>query len=1712
MTSIQPRAFFDPALLPREDAIDRLTPTELYQLEANLDPNRNVPKETQELAKAYGEFGTGMVSSFVGKVGAQIAYGAINLFESDSDKAFQTPLYVGEKTQNPLNPATPFVDSIGEYQTYNKNNIESIADDLASIPSNEWAYVLQASSYGDYKNRLDMVRTATPEFAQMGSFGGAAAGFTADLSAIVMMSLALEPLAFKGVEGTLLARGAAIGKEAAVPYFGSLVNVSTQAVEAASTISTLSNMGRYAALGIAEEAVIKIAREGIDPTYSPDAPSIVVDSIFAAAIGGSLGGFAGRAYVNDLVESHAQQTLHVIRTGRDKGVIFRSFMPFGSTSAADLALLGTHAKSLDGTLDNLSAEAFQSYSTTGRELIPSSEFTPLPLLQEAGTINRAEDLGVAMLSGNMGRSAFVPGSIGTTGYSPASADMVRLLVMSGRPTGLKAALAGEVDEISPKSFVLINRRGGLGAKALRRRQAAVRPEDAATTKDTLRKFDRKLATEAQDARTVGEAKPLSKDTGIDVEFDTRRMEGDLTDATTQFAAAEKGDVAFRYMGNWRGLRRSVRNVRITKDADPNEAARVRDLLGSRKWKKTVLADGSEVYTPPGASRFVPANAKFKIATQGIQSNILAVVAEIQRRGGEVNEDTAKQIGRLLFEAHQSGLRGASLTSKVMSHLEKTVDPKVFARIKEAQRLGNGFQLSNLANDFDELTQRKQFIDGLFELFEQGEEAASGLRANAGSANSLILQVANEIRRRGGNLTREDFDGLVDELRNLSQNPPMKKSAKGADIIDLKQRTANLATLINKRVPLKGQRIHVPRELSSSFKRTAEAAKAGSIVSSGTGGGGVGLRASKGSGGTSTPTPKGTAAAMHDMQAQVPQATGIDTLGMLQRVLNQAAYVMTSNNPVVRMFGMTAFNYRRVLETPNGEQVAQGQTIFELGTYQLAGILGRTLISYRNGYTRFALNKSVNDKIGLMDGLKAGFGAGKKETKRQFHREVSRQIRSGKFDSPNEVVNETAREMRKVLNDAHKLGSEAGLRGFQQGAVLNYFPRMWRFHQIDRLASTSEGKAAFRELIKKSLSKDGATRQLLMEDGSIRDLTDIDQAATVLTERLISLARNSDTAPMLDIDNELAQALETLEDSLKPAGSSKTPFGRPRIILDEEASISVGRDFLNSGSNELSLADLLADDLPLVMKRYTTSIMGAINERRLLDEMHAQLVHFGVTGPNGNPLEAFNNFEELFGLMNKIGTEVPGMGGQVDEATMSSMRELVAAIRYEPLHRSSRELGDIGRLADKVLGVLLPLGYMSTGGAFGLAAMTETSRIVGTLGMKTTAKQIPIVGEMVNNWKNMDEDVDNLSSFVDQAFHPSGDRLRRILFYDIEAQVTGREMGSVSRALNSASNLFSDITLLSPITSFTQHLAAAATLQHMYEASVGATKFLDDATVRTLGLEPEQYRAVVDWVGKNAVLKNGSDRVVSLNNLNALEMDNLRVFIDRMVRTRIQDIPTRGDFAKGMFSSVGRLMSQFRTFNLKGVDNFMLQNISRARRGGGASVAKEIAFTTILAGMIQYSRQYMNYKSAQTTGNYEEADRIAKDHLGLQGFLRGGVTGPSELFLPMLATDAVWANTVSDDPLFSAYRYSGLNWYGFPALSMFSKISDISKDVYGATVARAIGAEEKEREITTGTIHKGRMLIPLNNMPGFKQFFDISEAEIAQEFNLAKRQRRKPRAD
>jgi hypothetical protein len=287
---------------------------------------------------------------------------------------------------------------------------------------------------------------------------------------------------------------------------------------------------------------------------------------------------------------------------------------------------------------------------------------------------------------------------------------------------------------------------------------------------------------------------------------------------------------------------------------------------------------------------------------------------------------------------------------------------------------------------------------------------------------------------------------------------------------------------------------------------------------------------------------------------------------------------------------------------------------------------------------------------------------------------------------------------------------------------------------------------------------------------------------------------------------------------------------------------------------------------------------------------------------------------------------------------------------------------------------------------------------------------------------------------------------------------------------------------------------------------------------TLGLTRQEYDAAVNFIATNAVTvrRAGRDGVVDINNMNHPDFDISRRVMDRMVRSSIQDVPTLGETSAWADTAFGSLLTQFRNYNIKAVDNLLLKNYSKvwnaqgagATTAAGINVARQIAFSFVMAGLIKQGLSVLDRANAEAAGDYKKMAEI-DGNIGLKGFMKQGLLGPGELWLPVMATEIGW-NMVSDEPLLSQYRTSASDMASFPALELAQRVGSVTKDTGGALSKEFFPSDSNpfKRFITRKTTDNAFKLVPGQNWPLIARYLGITEEQINDYYDLPYEQPRK----
>lgn len=883
----------------------------------------------------------------------------------------------------------------------------------------------------------------------------------------------------------------------------------------------------------------------------------------------------------------------------------------------------------------------------------------------------------------------------------------------------------------------------------------------------------------------------------------------------------------------------------------------------------------------------------------------------------------------------------------------------------------------------------------------------------------------------------------------------------------------------------------------------------------------------------TPLPGNTAGAANAVEA-LDKAVPVNNirLPLLSRFLNQAAELLTRDaNPFARLFAYRAFDSKRLLiDAVTGQPVPQPYTVFERTRNMMDIALAEHARRRQAYFYRYLLNRGAADQVNMADVVRTAFGGGKRQAMLEFEDRAWRSMVSGTPDA-NDMVNGYATDLRQILDHLADTAHNEGVEGFQNWRRLqNYFPRLYDFDRFQRLGATPQGRIALERVLAQALETAPGSRELRIFDPvtgayNIYRFNDIPAAARALADRMLALASNYEQSPMTQWDQMIIDAIESMHGPLRDTAGSPSPRGRSRIIMNELAEVDVGQDFLGTGTTVIRFADLLNRDTTNVLKRYATSVLGATNERMLLNILEQDLWHLGfrervVGGQGGNLRLRFANIAEFQEFASREGA-LRGRGA-LSPTELEQLERITRDLQFRPRVDTAAYGGRYFRNNANIwsaggVSIMKSATFLLYAGKFTAAAVGEIARPMANIGVITTIRKIPIALDMMRSWNDMTIEQQGLTRLLDQ-FGIATDRLRRVTLGTPDAEVRFSRRPNAVRGLAGVTDAYSDLTLLGPVTSFTQFLTGITTLQHLFEAGARGGRRLDDATIMTLGLTRQEYDAAVNFMATNAVTvrRAGRDGVVDINNMNHPDFDIIRRVMDRMVRSSIQDVPTLGETSAWADGAFGTLLTQFRNYNIKAVDNLLLKNYSKVwnaqgaggKTGAGINVARQIAFSFVMAALIKQGLSVLDRANAEAAGDYKKMDEI-DGNIGLKGFMKQGLLGPGELWLPVMATEIGW-NMVSDQPLLSQYRTSASDMASFPALELAQRVGSVAKDTGGAISKEFFPSDSNpfKRFITRKTTDNAFKLVPGQNWPIIARYLGITEEQINDYYDLPYEQPRK----
>jgi hypothetical protein len=1661
------------------------------QMKANDDRRnalrRDLPDFFDEPSWAMGlpisGYGTTILSA-ANKMG-------MNLF-SNGDELYEIPLNTDTKEQpdpeafmfSPSSGRAPSIPNTagGPLETdpyIGKNNLEGLIEMTDGIPDEDRMYILSAPNWGEFKDRLMLYRMHDPNIdAELAYASGSTApiwtSFGTDATALTALGFATEPLAWVGT-GTRIAQA---GEAAAVAARAGTISEGVAGVAARTLIAeTVSAMpatlrmtemvGRYAALGVIDQTVINAGRFGFDNFYHREASEILTEYAFSAALGGVMGGVtASKTIANNLVRAHAESVFNTLPI--TKVTAETSTATAAAATASGVGLFSSAVKAQAATIGNDAA----------RTLVVQLEkvgLTPELFLRGLKRMGYIEDHVGSLknipndpkLIASINRLIEVervikeyPGKVvkirgGSLGKAGARILGKRLSTLIGEaPEAFTARLNSNVPE---------DQQGRVVARMLIEdmNEAGYKVDslaDISNSPDVLAKIDAWI-----EAKLRGENTP----------FGFRRNPAENATPSQPFTGA-----------NQPSTEGTAASVAV------NAPTPVQDQVSPGTSQK-----------PTEASAETTLTKKFTDLADSQRRDPEAKMREVQKATGGNTLDTVVEHGGDLIHRMSSKAEYAATGAPEIVSGRFDILPKL-KRVLGALKTAGGFEAQILSDFKNSATASRTAAE-----IEKDTWAALKEFGDAHKA----LPAYNEVQR----LAR---DAMVD-IGNMDWAAAEEKLSKLLSIAEDPERFYKIA--------LSDDGVE-----GSALKATEASAPAANAVptpppSSSVLGTDV-LPLSQNPNIADLPAPVAGASPDEAAQAAVPRNNV--AVPLVSRELNQSAAVLQSKNPLLRLFGFRAFWARRVLVDPaTGAPLPQPMTVYESSKQLLDAVMMKT-IKYKDHYFRkFVFESGVPFREKFWNYV----GAGRNRTMLDFEKRVRSVIRTGTPDS-SASVNKFAASYKDLLKSTAAEAERLGIDGFEAYRMLdNYFPRTYVWETIQRLGSTTEGRKALVSLFEKLLE----TRPGLREVRVLNSLTgqydtlkfaDIPDAAEALVDRMIRLAVDGENAPYMDFETALIQSVEGVQGPFKELQKSKSPRGRTRILMNEQAQVPLTSDLLGNGKTTLDLDDITHGDLTFAMKKYATSVMGIVSERRFLNQIEADLARMGYKssiphGPTGQPVK-FNTIAEFIEFIQDRGSKNPDWGPATSEEIAMLERishDLTFKPRVDavPMKAGKYALpSNISYAAIAGASVLKANAFLLYAGMFALAQAAEIGRPLVVLGPTRVISNIPIAISMLKRWALLDVKQQGQIALLDQ-FAIASDRIRRTIYNTPQAEIMFSRKGKIRRILGKTADIYSDVSLLGPLTSFTQIVTGLSKLQYLYDVGAGVSKALDNQTIRALGVTPEQFAKAAEFIKNNAVVvkRFGKNTIVDINNMNHPDFDYVRTLMDRMVKSRVQDVATSADTGAWADNPFGALFAQFRNYNLKAVDNLLLQNYSRiyngakGEKGAAASkVAQEVGAAFLLAGLLKQAVTIGDHHNAEEAKDFVRADEL-KSKIGLKGLALQGVLGPGELWLPAMAAEAAWSlNPWTEDPLLSQYRYSGTDMLTFPALQMTKDYYGVAKDVLGAGVKELSNDDggKFSRDITRQTLLKAQRLIWFNNYKPIQYYLNIKREEISDFYDLPYEQLRR----
>jgi hypothetical protein len=762
--------------------------------------------------------------------------------------------------------------------------------------------------------------------------------------------------------------------------------------------------------------------------------------------------------------------------------------------------------------------------------------------------------------------------------------------------------------------------------------------------------------------------------------------------------------------------------------------------------------------------------------------------------------------------------------------------------------------------------------------------------------------------------------------------------------------------------------------------------------------------------------------------------------------DMTSFLLGSSNRVANFFGRVlgedAVGFRKDAERP------LEATADIIKTNQFKSALSRYYAVYDDAYNEWAKEQ--------------GFGYLKRKMnlpRRQFGELVADAIENPELPfSP--AVQRAARRQAEIKRDLLNGAKDAEVRGFESVPEnLRYFTHLWdsfKFVEarhrygdpaITRLLTnalvngTEDMNEEAAQMIAKSmagkLNRDGAG----MDSGAARLFTTDDR--DVMKQILVEEGFMT--------DEEATRLLSLFEQ--RPDGTPARAKRRLGFNMQEELTV------FNSQTRQqevLRLKDLQERDAEQVFTSYAAGMSGRIALAKVGFKDETTINQF-----------LDRNLAEAEAREGNKGLKRAEKENLVAQTMINMILNRRAPLAADPSGNYAR----IARLVQDY-------NFIRLMNQVGFAQVAELGNAVAIGGLRGVLQQVPEMRRALRRARNGELE-DEVLRDIEAATGIGSDRLtnqamNRAGTIGVFSEGRGDWIDKGLFMLAPMKRLTADLSGMAPITLALERLAARVAVQTMTDLAFEARR-LSRKRLAGLGLDEDMTERVYAQIRQNAVRQPSSmfrNRKVRAINLGAWDdaeaRDAFLIAISRWTRRSIQQNDV-GNLNLYMTSTMGQILTQFRTFMLVSYAKQTLHNIKANDFRGYTAMMYSVAF----AGLSYVAQTQVN---AQFREDKEEflKERLEPLAVAKASFQRSSW---ASLFPALVDTGAMF---YTDDPVF-AYRSTGLDTNligGVPSVQLISK---------GLSSAQAASRAllNPDKQFSQGQQRALNTLVPFQNAIGIK---------------------------